>query len=51
MDEVTFDALGDALGDNKLTIDTVSADFQFEAEASQASTQSTTGSGEDSGEA
>ena len=51
MDEVTFDALGDALGDNKLTIDTASADFQFEAEASQASTQSATGSGEDSGEA
>ena len=48
MDEVTFDALGDALGDNKLTIDTASADFQFETEASQASTQSATGSGEDS---
>ena len=40
MDELTFEAMGDSLGDNKLTIDTASADFQFESEASQASTQS-----------
>ena len=29
MDELTFDALGDDFGDNKLTIDTVSSDFKF----------------------
>ena len=42
MDELTFEAMGDNLGDNKLTIDTASEDFQFDTdtEASQASTQS-----------
>lgn len=42
MDELTFEAMGDNLGDNKLTIDTASEDFQFDtdSEASQASTQS-----------
>lgn len=37
MDEVTFDAMGDALGDNKLLIDTASADFTFESQTQQAS--------------
>lgn len=32
MDELTFEALGDALGDNKLTIGTAAADFVFETE-------------------
>ena len=32
MDELTFEALGDTLGDNKLTIGTAAADFVFETE-------------------
>ena len=32
MDEITFEAHGDQYGDNKLTIGTASADFEFESE-------------------
>ena len=32
MDELTFEAMGDNLGDNKLTIGTAAADFTFETE-------------------
>lgn len=32
MDELSFEALGDSMGDNKLTIGTAAADFQFETE-------------------
>lgn len=32
MDELTFEAMGDNLGDNKLTIETAAADFTFETE-------------------
>ena len=35
MDELTFEALGDYYGDNKLTIGTASADFEFETAATQ----------------
>lgn len=31
MDELTFEAHGDTLGDNKLTIGTAAADFVFES--------------------
>ena len=33
MDELTFEAMGDSLGDNKLTISTANADFAFETES------------------
>ncbi len=36
MDEVSFVALGDEFGDNKLTIATATADFEFEQEEPQA---------------
>lgn len=32
MDELTFEALGDATGDSKLTITTAAADFEFDSE-------------------
>ena len=33
MDELTFEAHGDAMGDNKLTIGKAAADFVFEEDA------------------